>query len=80
MLYAARAALSERDIYARTHAGTRRQFREAFVQGGEFDSELLSAVRATQPEREQADYEAWLTPVREADRVIDLAAMFVEAR
>jgi uncharacterized protein (UPF0332 family) len=77
MLYAARAALSERDVNARTHTGTWHQFRELFVQTGLFDQELVSAVQAVQPEREQADYDAWLVPREEAQRVIDLAVKFV---
>jgi uncharacterized protein (UPF0332 family) len=34
MLYAARAALSESDVYARTHSGIWHKFRRAFVEGG----------------------------------------------
>lgn len=79
MLYAARAALSERDVSARTHSGTWHQFREVFVQTGMFDGELLSAVQAAQPERERADYDAWLAPEDEARRVIELAASFLES-
>ena len=33
MLYAARAALSERDPYSKTHAGTWYEFRRAFTPG-----------------------------------------------
>jgi uncharacterized protein (UPF0332 family) len=79
MLYAARAALSERDTYAKTHSGTWNLFQEQFVERGSFDAELLTEVRNVQPEREQADYEAWLAPRDEAQRVIELAGAFLAA-
>ena len=40
MRYAARAALSERDRHARSHAGTSGQFREEFVLTCEFEETL----------------------------------------
>ena len=79
MLYAARAALSERDRYAKTHAGTWHEFREAFVVPGLFDTDLVAEAQRVQPEREQADYEAWLAPEGEARRVIELAGRFLAA-
>jgi uncharacterized protein (UPF0332 family) len=79
MLYAARAALSERDTYAKTHSGTWNLFHERFVEGGSFDSELLTNARKVQPKREDADYEAWAAPREEAERVIELAATFLAA-
>lgn len=79
MLYAARAALSEREISARTHRGTWHEFREAFVVSGEFDEVLTTEAQKFQPEREQADYEAWFAPVEEAQRAIGVARRFLEA-
>lgn len=79
MLYAARAALSERDVYAKTHRGSWHEFHRMFVATGEFDAELASAAHNVQPEREQADYDAWDAPVEEAQRVIELARTFVAA-
>ena len=79
MLYAARAALSERDTYARTHKGTWQLFREEFVVAGRFDAELLAEVQKLQRERERADYEAWPPPETEARRVIELTARFLTA-
>lgn len=79
MLYAARAALSERDIYAKTHRGAWHEFRRAFVESGEFDADLAGAAHKVQPEREQADYDAWIAPEDEARRVIELAGEFLEA-
>ena len=79
MLYAARAALSERDAYARTHAGTWSEFRRVFVETSEFDRELAGEAQKTQPKREAADYEAWLAPKNEALRVIELSRTFLAA-
>jgi uncharacterized protein (UPF0332 family) len=67
MLYAARAALSERDLSARTHAGTWHELRREFVDTGELDEELVARAQRTQPEREQADYDAWTARLRRPD-------------
>jgi uncharacterized protein (UPF0332 family) len=79
MLYAARGALSEREISARTHAGTWHEFRRVFVETGAIDADLASAVQRIQPEREQADYEAWSAPADEGRRAIELAHCFLTA-
>lgn len=79
MLYVARAALSERDTAPKTHAGTWHEFRRAFGDSDRFDFDLFSAVQGVQPERERADYEAWLAPKEEAQRVIELADRFLVA-
>lgn len=79
MLYGARAALSEREISARTHRGTWHEFRRAFVDGAEIDSELAAEAQKIQPEREQADYDAWSAPAEEARRAIELAHRFLTA-
>lgn len=79
MLYSARAALSERETTARTHRGTWHEFREAFVESGEIDEALTTEAQKLQPEREQADYEAWFAPVEEAQRAIRVAYRFLEA-
>jgi uncharacterized protein (UPF0332 family) len=68
MLYGARAALSERDRSAKTHRGTWHEFRSAFVESGKIDRGLAAEVQKMQPEREQADYDAWPAPVEEARR------------
>jgi uncharacterized protein len=77
MFYAARAALSERDLYAKTHSGTWDLFYLRFVKSGEFDAVLTTAARDTQPKREKADYEAWLTPKAEAVEAIEIAQRFL---
>jgi uncharacterized protein (UPF0332 family) len=77
MLYGARAALSERDTSAKTHRGTWHEFRSAFVQSGKINAELAAEVQQLQPEREQADYDAWSPPADEAQRAIELAHRFL---
>jgi uncharacterized protein (UPF0332 family) len=52
MLYAARAALSERDVYTKTHRGLWHELRRVFVETGEFDADLVASVQKIQPERE----------------------------
>ena len=79
MLYCARAALSERGIYARTHRGAWNEFRSAFVASGEIDADLVADVQKLQPEREQADYDAWLAPAEETKHAIELAREFLIA-
>jgi uncharacterized protein (UPF0332 family) len=79
MLYGVRAALSERDVYAKTHRGSWNVFRRVFVETGEFDAGLATRAHRVQSEREQADYDAWMVPAEEAERVIELARSFVSA-
>jgi uncharacterized protein (UPF0332 family) len=79
MLYAARGALSERDCHARTHQGTWHMFREQFVAPGLFNAGLAVAAQAAQPQREQADYEAWLPNQKEAREAVELAQRFIAA-
>ncbi len=79
MLYSARAALSERGVYAKTHRGAWHEFRGAFVDSGEIDAGLVARVQKIQPEREQADYDAWLAPAEESKRAIELARDFLAA-
>jgi uncharacterized protein (UPF0332 family) len=79
MLYAARAALSERDVYTKTHRGLWHELRRAFVETGELDAELVASVQKIQPEREQADYDAWVAPAEDARQAIELAGIFLTA-
>ncbi len=79
MLYAVRAALSERDVYAKTHRGAWHEFHQRFVETQTIDRDLAAAAHNVQPEREQADYDAWEAPADEARRVIELAGQFVAA-
>ncbi len=57
-LYAARAALHEHDISARSHRGTWHEFRNHFVLAGHVSVELATAMQRLQTAREQADYDA----------------------
>jgi uncharacterized protein (UPF0332 family) len=79
MLYAARAALSEDDRYAKTHSGTWMLFRERFVAGGRFDAALEKAASSTQRQREAADYDAVLISSESAEEIVGLAGRFVSA-
>jgi uncharacterized protein (UPF0332 family) len=79
MLYGARAALSEQEISAKTHRGTWHEFRETFVENGRIDADLTAEAQKLQPEREQADYDAWFAPAEEAKRAIELAHRFLDA-
>lgn len=79
MLYAARAALSERDRSARTHAGTWAAFREEYVVTGEFDEELARDAQRAQARREASDYAAETFELSEARQIVDAAERFVAA-
>lgn len=79
MLYAARAALSEEGVHAKTHRGTWTAFREAFVPTGRFDAKLEKAVRGTQRQREAADYDALQLGDDRATEIVELAERFVAA-
>jgi uncharacterized protein (UPF0332 family) len=79
MLYAARAALSERGVSVKTHRGVWHELRRALVDTGELDADLAASVQKIQPEREQADYDAWFAPGEDARNAIDLAQRFLNA-
>lgn len=79
MLYAARAALSERNLHAKTHSGTWSLFGRELVAGGAFDRELAARARAAQEIRELSDYEAKPPSAAEAAELIETARRFVEA-
>jgi uncharacterized protein (UPF0332 family) len=79
MLYAARAALSESDEYARTHGGTWHLFHERYVTTGAFDQHLHAMAQGAQRTREEGDYEA-ITPARDdAERIVAGAANYIAA-
>lgn len=77
MLYAARAALSEVDRQAKTHAGVWGLFYETFVATGAFDRDLYSSAHAAQEQREDVDYAAAEISREEAADVIAVAREFV---
>jgi uncharacterized protein (UPF0332 family) len=79
MLYAARAALSERDEHAKTHGGTWHLFHQRYVATGTFDQDLYAIATSAQRTREQGDYEA-VTPGEErATAIVGGAAAFIAA-
>lgn len=79
VLYAARAALSEEDRYAKTHRGVWKLFGEAFVNSGRFDPDLAAAARQMQDIRESADYEAQEPSGEDAVAVMADAERFLAA-
>jgi uncharacterized protein (UPF0332 family) len=79
LLYAARAALSEEDRYAKTHRGTWDLFWGTFAETRRFDAALTSEARKIQELRELSDYEAKRPSMDEAEHVVDVAEGFVEA-
>lgn len=79
MLYAARAALSESDEYARTHRGTWHLFRDRYVTTDAFDQSLFDLAQRSQTTRERGDYEAIAPDLTEAQAVVDGAGEFVAA-
>ncbi|MGH2990144.1 MAG: HEPN domain-containing protein [Solirubrobacterales bacterium] len=79
MLYAARAALSERDEYAKTHGGTWHLFRERYVATEAFDEGLYTIATSAQTTREQGDYEAVTPDAERAKAIVEGAADFIPA-
>jgi uncharacterized protein (UPF0332 family) len=79
MLHAARAALSERDLHAKTHAGVWSSFTKTFVATGDFDRDLARRARRAQRLRELGDYEAEPPARDDAEELVATAGEFVEA-
>lgn len=79
MLYAARAALSEDDEYARSHGGTWGLFHRRYVATDAFDQHLHSLAQRAQKTREQGDYEAITPDPDEAKAIVEGADSFIAA-
>ena len=79
MLYAARAALSEENRYAKTHSGTWVLFRETFVVTQRFDADLVKRAERTLELRLGADYDAEPVDQVQAQTALELAERFVSA-
>ncbi len=77
-LYAARAALSEQDVQARSHRGAWHEFRR-FVVDGPIDAALATDLQRLQAEREQADYDAAEIAPDDARAALDAAERFLTA-
>jgi uncharacterized protein (UPF0332 family) len=79
LLYAARAALSEEGVYAKTHRESWDAFWRTFAATGRFDAALASRAREVQELRELADCEARRPTIAEAQRVLEVTDRFVAA-
>jgi uncharacterized protein (UPF0332 family) len=79
MLYAARAALSEDDEYARTHRGAWHLFHERYVATDAFDQHLHALAQRAQNAREKGDYEAITPDQAEAEAIVAGTADFIAA-
>jgi uncharacterized protein (UPF0332 family) len=79
MLYAARAALSEEDRYAKSHSGVWTLFQREFVVTARFNNELSAAAGRAQRLREAADYDAARVSNEQAAAVLADAEHFVAA-
>lgn len=79
VLYAARAALSEADRYAKTHGGVWDLFFRLFVDSGGFERRLYADARQIERVRLDAHYEAREVPAEKASEVLETATSFVAA-
>lgn len=79
MLYGARAALSERDLRARTHRGTWNLLRQTLVAEGSLSAELVAEAERMAELREGADYDAVEVEREPAQRAVDSAERFLAA-
>jgi len=77
MLYAARAALSEQNRSAKTHAGVWALFGELIVGELGFDRGLAREAGAAQRIRELGDYEATPPSAEQAEDLIAVAQRFL---
>jgi uncharacterized protein (UPF0332 family) len=79
MFYAARALLSEKDIYPKTHRGVIAQFGLKFVKEGKFEKEIFDLFARAQEDREEADY-GLLSEIEkeEAKKIIEGAEEFLK--
>lgn len=76
---AARAALSEEDLYAKTHSGQWDLFHQTFVATGRFDAELAARARSAQEPREKSAYEGVIIEATNAREIVATAERFVAA-
>ena len=79
MLYGARAALSERDRYAKTHRGTWNLVRQTLVADGALPAELVVDAERLAELREAADYDALVVERAQAERAVASADRFLSA-
>ena len=79
MLYGARAALSERDLYAKTHHETWILLRQTLGAEESFPLELVKEAERLAELREAADYDALAVEEDQAKRAVDSAERFLSA-
>ena len=79
MFFAARALLSKRNIYPKTHRGLISQFALEFVKTGDFRKEIFDLFTRAQEDREEADYGIFSEiNKKEAEIIIAGAEAFLE--
>ncbi|HEV2769307.1 MAG TPA: HEPN domain-containing protein [Solirubrobacteraceae bacterium] len=78
-LYAARAALSEHDLNARSHRGLWQLMREHVVGEGRIAGEVVQPLQQAQGLREAVDYDAQRIGEEEANALLTAAERLVEA-
>lgn len=79
MLNAARGALSEQGVFAKTHSGTWSLFSERFVATGAFDRGLFAFTGRAQEARQEGDYQARPLSPELARELLDAAGRFLTA-
>jgi uncharacterized protein len=79
MLYGARAALSERDLYAKTHRGTWNLLRQTLGAEDSFPLQLVKEAERLAELREAADYDALAVEESQAEQAVDSAERFLSA-
>lgn len=70
MYHAARALLSLKRVYPRTHAGLVAQFGLEFVTKGLIEEFYAKSLAKAEVEREKADYDVFYTPSKEESETI----------
>jgi len=79
MYYAAKAILSLKDKYPRTHRGLVSQFGLEFVKEGIIEEYYARAITVAHERRERADYDIYYYPSKEeAESIIEDAERFLE--
>jgi uncharacterized protein (UPF0332 family) len=79
ILNAARAALSEHGLFAKTHGGTWSIFSERFVATDAFDADLFKVAGRAQEARQEGDYQAKPLSAELAHEILEGAKEFVSA-
>lgn len=79
MFFAARALLSTKNLYPRTHRGLISKIAEEFVKTGKLSQTLFRDFASTQEEREKADYGIMSDILKDdAEEAITAAEKFTE--